>query len=45
MSSFASLRTLASMKRTARKARVVLDLIVLLFTISCIGLALYKSFH
>jgi hypothetical protein len=45
MTSFASLRRLACMRKTARKARVILDLFFLVLTLTCLGLALYKSFH
>jgi hypothetical protein len=45
MTSFASLRRLASMQKMARKARVILDVLFLVLTLTCLGLALYKSFH
>lgn len=40
-----NLRTSEPMKKTAQKARVVLDLFFLIITLSCLGFALYKSLH
>ena len=43
--SLQNLRRLASMKKYARKARVVLDLFFLVLTLSCLGFALYRSWR
>ena len=45
LKSLQNLRKLASMKKFARKARVILDLFFLVLTLSCLGFALYRSWH
>jgi hypothetical protein len=43
LSTFDNVRTSAPEKKAAEKARVVLDLFVLILTLCCLGFALYKS--
>lgn len=45
LKSLQNLRRLASMKKFARKARVVLDLFFLVLTLSCLGFALYRTWR